>query len=125
MAGTLDLFEPEPESPQPLAEGAWLLRGFVIDDAERLLTDLHQVAAQARFRHQVTPGGFSMSAAMTSCGELGWVTDRDGYRYSPTDPLDDQPWPALPESFKQLAARAADRAGYPGFAPPELPDQPL
>lgn len=91
MAGTLDLFEPEPEPPQPLAEGAWLLRGFVIDDAERLLTDLHQVAARARFRHQVTPGGFSMSAAMTSCGELGWVTDRDGYRYSPTDPLDDQP----------------------------------
>ncbi|QIB52653.1 DNA oxidative demethylase AlkB [Pseudomonas sp. OIL-1] len=117
MAGTLDLFEHQPEPPQPLAEGAWLLRGFVLDDAEQLLTDLQQVAARAPFRHQVTPGGYSMSAAMTSCGDLGWVTDRHGYRYSPTDPLDDQPWPALPESFKQLAARAAERAGYPGFAP--------
>ncbi|XOT98429.1 alpha-ketoglutarate-dependent dioxygenase AlkB, partial [Alcaligenes pakistanensis] len=27
-----------------------------------------------------------MSAAQSSCGDLGWISDEQGYRYSPTDP---------------------------------------
>ena len=41
----------------------------------------------------VTPGGFRMSVAMTNCGSVGWVSDRKGYRYDPTDPVSGEPWP--------------------------------
>ncbi|HEX7687852.1 MAG TPA: DNA oxidative demethylase AlkB, partial [Burkholderiaceae bacterium] len=57
------------------------------------------------------------SVAMTNCGELGWVSDRRGYRYDPVDPGSGRPWPALPDAFLALARDAAERAGYPGFAP--------
>jgi alkylated DNA repair protein (DNA oxidative demethylase) len=58
-----------------------------------------------------------MSVAMTNCGALGWLSDRRGYRYDPIDPDTGQPWPALPASFRELAAMAAARAGFEGFEP--------
>ena len=54
---------------------------------------------------------------MTNCGDAGWLTDHAGYRYDRVDPETGQPWPAMPECFRELASRAADRAGYPGFVP--------
>jgi alkylated DNA repair protein (DNA oxidative demethylase) len=65
----------------------------------------------------MTPGGYTMSVAMTACGAVGWVTDRSGYRYAPTDPQSGRPWPAMPAAFRELAGAAAAEAGYPGFAP--------
>ncbi len=65
----------------------------------------------------VTPGGFTMSAALSSCGELGWTTDTRGYRYSPLDPRSQQPWPALPDALRELAVLAAADAGFNDFAP--------
>lgn len=58
-----------------------------------------------------------MSVAMSNCGELGWVSDRTGYRYSAADPLSGQPWPPMPVCFAALAARAAAEAGFEGFRP--------
>jgi alkylated DNA repair protein (DNA oxidative demethylase) len=58
-----------------------------------------------------------MSVAMTNCGELGWVSDRRGYRYDPIDPESGARWPALPDAFRSLARDAAARAGYADFAP--------
>lgn len=58
-----------------------------------------------------------MSAAMTNCGALGWITDRSGYRYSSTDPQSGQPWPEMPYAFRTLARTAAEEAGFPGFLP--------
>lgn len=58
-----------------------------------------------------------MSVAMTNCGALGWVTDRAGYRYSERDPVSGQRWPEMPAEFRDLAVRAAARAGYRDFAP--------
>jgi alkylated DNA repair protein (DNA oxidative demethylase) len=68
-------------------------------------------------RRMMTPGGKSMSVAMTNCGPLGWVSDRDGYRYVPDDPLTGRPWPAMPPAMMALATAAAAEAGFPGFAP--------
>ena len=65
----------------------------------------------------LTPGGQKMSAAMTNCGEVGWVTDRKGYRYDRVDPETERPWPPLPESFARLAELAAAQAGFSGFRP--------
>lgn len=58
-----------------------------------------------------------MSVAMTSCGDVGWVSDRRGYRYSPVDPISGNPWPPLPTEFLRLAQRAASRAGFENFTP--------
>ena len=116
---TADLFDAVPDAPsqEPMGEGAVLLRGFARDNVSELIEDLLAVTAQAPFRHMVTPGGHTMSVAMTSCGAVGWVTDLDGYRYSPVDPKTNQPWPSMPPTFRQLAERAAATAGFAGFAP--------
>jgi DNA oxidative demethylase len=54
---------------------------------------------------------------MTNCGELGWVSSRSGYRYSSTDPGNDQRWPKMPDAFLLLSTSAADRAGFGRFVP--------
>jgi DNA oxidative demethylase len=113
---TLPLFETEPRT-EPLAPGAVVLRGYARADAAALLDDLRAVVAQAPFRHLVTPGGYTMSVAMTNCGALGWVSDAGGYRYDAVDPGSGRPWPAMPASFRALARKAAARAGFEGFEP--------
>lgn len=94
-----------------------LLPGLALEDEEAILGALARVTDQAAFRHMVTPGGYRMSVAMTNCGAVGWVTDRAGYRYSPTDPDSGRPWPAMPPAFHDLAARAAEASGFAPFAP--------
>lgn len=115
-----DLFEkliPAEPAIEIMAEGAVLLRSEALASAPALLAALNQIIARSPFRHMMTPGGYTMSVAMTNCGAAGWVTDRTGYRYDGNDPLDGQPWPPMPECFFELAARAAARAGYPDFKP--------
>jgi alkylated DNA repair protein (DNA oxidative demethylase) len=117
---TADLFDAVPDSfpsREIMAEGALLLRGFARANESDLLASLLAVTAQAPFRHMVTPGGHTMSVAMTSCGAVGWITDSNGYRYSPVDPRTNQPWTAMPSSFRRLAEQAAAAAGFAGFAP--------
>jgi alkylated DNA repair protein (DNA oxidative demethylase) len=58
-----------------------------------------------------------MSVAMTSCGELGWMTDREGYRYIDHDPESQRRWPAMPSLLSELAQSAAEAAGFAGFHP--------
>ena len=116
---TPDLFADDaPElADEPLSDGAVVLRGFASARADALARELAELVAAAPFRHLVTPGGYTMSVAMTNCGPLGWVSDRRGYRYDPLDPETGRPWPAMPEAFRALARDAAARAGYPGFVP--------
>ena len=94
-----------------------ILVGFALPFEARLLAALADVLARAPFRHMSTPGGRMMSVAMTNCGSVGWVSDRSGYRYSPTDPQCGMPWPPLPNVLRALAARAADAAHFAGFIP--------
>jgi alkylated DNA repair protein (DNA oxidative demethylase) len=107
---TPDLFKNDPHD-RAIADGAVLLGGFARPEDAALLAALDAVAAAAPFRRMTTPGGFSMSVAMTNCG------DRGGYRYARCDPQSGKPWPSLPDIFGDLACRAADRAGFAGYAP--------
>lgn len=100
-----------------LAEGAVILRGRALNQAPALLAAVATIAAEAPFRHMMTPGGLAMSVAMTNCGTLGWVSDRQGYRYAPIDPQNGRPWPAMPDLFRRFANQAAAEAGFPDFAP--------
>jgi alkylated DNA repair protein (DNA oxidative demethylase) len=100
-----------------VGEQSYVLRGLALPWIERILPELRRVLAQSPFRQMVTPGGFTMSAALSSCGDLGWTTDTSGYRYSPVDPRSQQPWPQMPEVLRQLAVQAAAQAGFFDFAP--------
>src|SRR6185436_7024695 len=106
-----------PDERLELSPGAFLLRGFALPDDERLRADVLAVSVAAPFRHMQTPGGFTMSVAMTNCGALGWVSDQTGYRYSELDPTSGLRWPAIPAAIAGLARRAAAAAGYCAFAP--------
>ncbi|MFZ5914326.1 MAG: DNA oxidative demethylase AlkB [Pseudomonadota bacterium] len=102
---------------ETFAEGAFLLRGFATAGAGMLYASIDRIAAQAPFRHMTVPGGHTMSVAITNCGDVGWVSDRKGYRYDPLNPLTGLPWPQMPECFTDLAGRAADATGYDHFLP--------
>jgi DNA oxidative demethylase len=94
-----------------------LLRGFALRNVTALLAEIGRIEAAAPFRHWETPGGLRMSVAMTNCGSRGWVSDRRGYRYTTHDPSSGRPWPPMPSAFSSLAHRAAESAGFAGFAP--------
>ncbi|MBT5109159.1 MAG: DNA oxidative demethylase AlkB [Rhodospirillaceae bacterium] len=111
---TGDLFR---DTVEPLAEGAVLLREFATAEAPALMAAVTNIAAASPFRHMTMPGGYDMSVAMTNCGDLGWVTDRRGYRYDPVDPDTGRSWPSMPPLFASLATRAADAAQYADFTP--------
>jgi alkylated DNA repair protein (DNA oxidative demethylase) len=98
-----------------LVEGFTLLRAFCINEAPELLDAIEAITHSSPFRHMTVPSGHTMSVAMTNCGDLGWITDRTGYRYASIDPTTSKPWPALPLAFRQLALQAAAKAGYPDF----------
>ena len=115
----MDLFDnlPPQTALTPIAPGAVLLHGFARDVDVALLQAVEAVLHQAPLRHMQTPGGYTMSVAMSNCGPLGWVSNASGYRYAAMDPITGQPWPAMPACLLDLARRAAAQAGYPRFAP--------
>lgn len=89
----------------------WMIQGEPLDlngvkvwqsrldraDQAALVDDLRSLANEAPFRRYETPGGRRMSVRMTAAGDLGWITDRMGYRYDPAQP-DGRAWPDMPES---------------------------
>lgn len=113
----MDLFEKLQSGKRKIVKDAYLLPEFALPNQDDLLVDIRKVIATVPLRQMVTPGGFKMSVAMTNCGNLGWVSDRKGYRYVEYDPLNEKPWPMMPASFLQLANVAASNAGFNNFVP--------
>lgn len=105
-----------PKPPQKFENGLIYVPGY-LDAAEQaaLLAEIEAVIAAAPlFQPRMPKTGTPFSVKMTNCGSLGWVSDRDGYRYQPKHPETGQPWPAIPP----LALRAWEELGhYPH--PPE------
>jgi len=118
---TFDLFAETELAQQPrreqIGDQSFVLRGFALPWLDRLLPALEAVLAAAPFRQMITPGGFTMSVALSSCGTWGWTTDRSGYRYTRDDPQTGLRWPSMPEAFFELAQAAAREAGFTGFEP--------
>lgn len=118
MQTELDLFDPPRRlEPQWVGKQTVVLPGFALEWVEQLLPALRQTVRAAPFRNMVTPGGRTISVRVTNCGELGWVSDLRGYRYSPLDPLSGERWPVLPQAFLELARSAASMAGFADFVP--------
>src|SRR5689334_6384945 len=61
-----------PARHEALEDGAMLLHGFAVAEARLLLDDVARISEAAPFRHLITPGGYTMSVAMTNCGRVGW-----------------------------------------------------
>jgi len=93
----------------------WLLPAFAA--SSDIWPEIESIVAVAPLRHMQTQRGFTMSVGMTNCGNVGWVSDRRGYRYSPIDPQSGQPWPKMPALLATLATNAASHAGFPDFKP--------
>lgn len=115
---SFELFaERKQEQRQRLGPGTTVLRGFASPYVQALIPAIAVIEAASPFRHMVTPGGFTMSVALTNCGRLGWTTDRGGYRYTTIDPDTGRPWPSMPEVFVRLATQAAAAAGFSRYKP--------
>jgi alkylated DNA repair protein (DNA oxidative demethylase) len=115
---TLELFEaPAQPARQRLGPAAMVLRGFALPYVREAMSAIEIIAGVSPFRHMVTPGGLTMSVALTNCGALGWTTDRRGYRYTSVDPDTGKPWPAMPAVLARLANEAATAAGFDDFQP--------
>lgn len=120
----LDLFAQAKPRQEPLASGAVILRRFAFDAAPSLLQEMAVVVRQSPFRQMVTPGGYTMSVAMTNCGQLGWTTDQHGYLYSPVDPLTGSARRVY-LTFCRTVSTGGDRCGLSRFPTRCLFDQPL
>ena len=108
---TGDLFSDEalqqPARREQIGEQSYVLRGYALPWLERVLPELRAVLVQSPFRHMVTPGGFTMSAALSSCGDLGW-TDA-GIPRSPSTPSGNSS--GRQPKVRGLATTAADARG--------------
>ena len=112
-----DITNQNAEFNQQIIKDVYWLKGFALSNEQMIMADLATVISQAPLRHMVTKMGFNLSAAMTNCGDLGWVSHRKGYGYNALDPETGKPWPKMPASFKQLAQLAAAQVGFSHFEP--------
>lgn len=92
-----------------LPEGVRLLPGcFDRAGQEALLADIRKVVAAASLFTPVMPRtGRPFSVRMSNCGPLGWVSDREGYRYQAQHPETGKPWPPMPGQLEELWAALA------------------
>ena len=79
-----------------------------------MLAEIAALAEKAPFYRPVMPRtGRPFSITMTNCGELGWVSDKAGYRYQPAHPETGAPWPAMPAAVQGVWNAVAPEAPTP------------
>ncbi len=102
--------------PLSLAPGVTLWREkFSRTEQQSLLADVLNRVEQAPFYRPQMPGsGAPFSVEETNFGPLGWVSDKNGYRYAPHHPVIGEPWPSIPDVLLELWTETTE---YP--APPE------
>ena len=72
-------------------------------EQQDLLDDIRDVVRQAPlYRPEMPRSGKPLSVRMTNCGELGWLTDKNGYRYQDRHPVTGSPWPQIPARLIKL-----------------------
>ncbi len=114
MVRTADM--PEPREMLVLPKGVHWIPGYLDRAAQEALRDeIRAILSEAPLYVPTMPrSGKPMRVKMSNCGELGWVTDRDGgYRYQASHPVTGQPWPAMPAS---LARMWSELSSYPAPA---------
>jgi len=72
-----------------------------------------QIVQESRYACRVAPPyrpempaiGTPFRYEMTCMGNVGWLSDCEGYRYVPAHPYTGDPWPPIPEELLEIAAR--------------------
>ena len=68
-------------------------------EQENLVAELRLAVTKAPLFVPLMPKtGRPFSVRMTNMGSLGWVSDRNGYRYQSNHPETADPWPAMPQA---------------------------
>jgi alkylated DNA repair protein (DNA oxidative demethylase) len=60
------------------------------------------------------PSGASFKFEMTSCGDYGWVSDKNGQRYQQTHPITGAKWQPIPPEIKRIMQTEGAKL-YPSF----------
>jgi len=96
-------------SPITVAPGVLLWRGWFDTAAQRALLDqLRAGLATAPLYRPVMPRTAKpFSVEQSNFGRLGWVSDKNGYRYQTRHPVTGLPWPAIPPPLTALWDRLA------------------
>lgn len=82
--------------------GFEIRKGYIDPAAQaRLIAALRPILKAAPLFRPVTPSGKEMSVRMTSAGDLGWVTDKAGYRYQDKHPKGGV-WPEIPTNILDI-----------------------
>jgi DNA oxidative demethylase len=73
---------------------------------KQLLDDVMARLEEAPLYRPVMPNtGKSFSVEESNFGTLGWVADKNGYRYQTAHPVTGAPWPAIPQTLLDLWAQ--------------------
>lgn len=86
----------EQMQPTAVIRGIALFEGFISrEEQAELVAQIRMLAKAAPLFSPQTPYGRPMSVRMTSAGQVGWFSDRNGYRYAERHP-EGAAWPAIP-----------------------------
>lgn len=88
--------------------GMQIFKEFLSRDLqEEMVECLRAVTRVAPMFVPVVPSGRPMSVRMTSAGRFGWISDRNGYRYSETHP-NGALWPEIPPLIAEVWDAVSD-----------------
>jgi len=89
-----------------VAPDVYLWREKLSPPAQKALLDevLEKLKDAPLYRPVMPKTGKAFSVEESNFGSLGWVSDQTGYRYQPTHPVTDAPWPAIPDTLLALWA---------------------
>ena len=96
-------------------DGVKHFAGFLDREAqESMVSALREAVLAAPLFIPLMPRtGRPFSVRMTNMGTLGWVSDRNGYRYQAAHPDLGTPWPVMPEMVLDVWRKVADYAALP------------
>jgi alkylated DNA repair protein (DNA oxidative demethylase) len=103
----------EPQEPPP---GFQHLPGFLDEAGQRdvLAAVLRAIEDSPWYTPTMPRSGRPFSVRMSNLGQLGWISDRSGYRYEALHPDTGRPWAPIPAEVLHVWEQVA---GYPH--PPE------
>ncbi|MBL4863472.1 MAG: alpha-ketoglutarate-dependent dioxygenase AlkB [Rhodobiaceae bacterium] len=79
-----------------------------------LVEQLRGLVEKAPFYRVVMPRtGKPLSVTMTNLGDLGWISDKTGYRYEAHHPNTGSSWPAIPDNLLRIWNELTDYSAPP------------
>ncbi|MEG5043573.1 alpha-ketoglutarate-dependent dioxygenase AlkB [Microcoleus sp. B4-C1] len=91
---------------------------FNLAQQQELLTIARNIAQlNGGMTTPTMPNGARYNCSQTSCGLVGWLSDRKGYRYSKINPENSQPFAAMPPQLTEIAQKLALLVDEPHYQP--------